>query len=83
MEEKKYPTSEEENMVASDPIGQSVSTYRPIHEEADTIPYGIPHTYQEALKDLEEGELEFERGETVSHSEVMKAVWNKIEHYAG
>ncbi|MBO6144084.1 MAG: hypothetical protein J6O54_02330 [Prevotella sp.] len=33
---------------------------------------------EEALADLEEGEREFLRGETFSHREVMKMIWDKI-----
>ena len=36
-----------------------------------------------ALSDIEEGEREFERGDTFTHQEVMKMVWDKITSYAG
>ena len=47
------------------------------------MPAGLPHNVKEALADIEEGEHEFERGETYSHKEVMKMVWSQIDSYAG
>jgi len=37
-----------------------------ITEENDSIPVGMPQSTDEALADIEEGEREFERGETIS-----------------
>ena len=47
------------------------------------IPIGVPKTVEEALADIEEGEREFECGETYTHKEVMQMVWDKIDGYAG
>ncbi len=47
------------------------------------IPAGMPQSVDEALADIEEGEKEFERNETVSHRDVMQMIWNKIERYVG
>ena len=44
---------------------------------------GLPQTWEEALSELEEGEREFERGDTYSHEEVMKMIRDTIENYAG
>ena len=47
------------------------------------IPIGVPQNIDMALSDIEEGEREFERGDTFTHQEVMKMVWDKITSYAG
>ena len=47
------------------------------------MPDEVPHTLEEALKDIEEGEKEFERGETYTHQEMMQMIWDKIDDYAG
>ena len=50
----------------------SLNTQQPV------IPVGVPQNVEMALRDIEEGEKEFERGDTFTHQEVMKMVWDKI-----
>ena len=59
-------------------IDKEEGTYASEPAVANDIPTGMPQTVEEALADLEEGEREFLRGETFSHREVMKMIWDKI-----
>ena len=45
-------------------------------------PSDVPHTLDMAMADIEEGEKQFENGETYTHEEVMGMVWDKIAQYA-
>ena len=76
-------TEENEAMMASEPFLVSTATISRVNNEPFSIPSGMPQSVDEALADIEEGEREFERGETSSHREVMKMIWDKIGSYAG
>ena len=79
-----YPALEEEDggLSAAEPVGilASGTLYR---ASKPVLPDGLPQTVEAALADIEEGEREFERGETFTHKEVMQMVWDKINCYAG
>ena len=76
-------TGENDSMMASEPVLVSANNVSRVHKEPFFIPAGMPQSTDEALADIEEGEREFERGETISHREVMKMIWDKIGNYAG
>jgi hypothetical protein len=85
-ERKPYQNIEEEDgscMTASEPAVAVMSDVAPIKQNSFTIPEGMPQSVDEALSDIDEGEKEFERGETFTHREVMQMIWNKIACYAG
>lgn len=80
-QEKKYKQQETEREMVSEPIAHA-ECYTPtvvVHP----IPDGVPHSFEEAIKDIEEGEKEFERGEVFTHQEMMQMIWDKIDNYAG
>ena len=84
MEEgKKYPPIENEPEMASEPTGMAMANPNVVKPSNHNIPIGVPKTVEEALADIEEGEREFECGETYTHKEVMQMVWDKIDGYAG
>ncbi len=76
-------TGENDSMMASEPVLVSTATISRVNQEPFCIPAGMPQSIDEALADIEEGEREFERGDTFSHREVMQMIWDKIENYAG
>lgn len=85
MEDKHYPILDEEEsglMVEESAVAVAPA---PVAMEIchDFIADSVPHTLEDAIADLEEGEREFERGETFSHKEVMQMIWDKIHAYAG
>lgn len=84
MNTEKYPKIEEDSRedVVSEPSAVAVSSERQVSPNG-FIPVGLPHDVEKALADIEEGEREFERGETYSHKEVMEMVWSQIDSYAG
>ena len=82
-EEKKYPPIENEPEMASEPTGMAMANPNVVKPSNHHIPIGVPKTVEEALADIEEGEREFECGETYTHKEVMQMVWDKIDGYAG
>lgn len=66
---------------AEEPVG--VASYSPhVIEQVRTLPQGVPQSFSEAIADIDEGEREFERGETYTHREVMQMLWDKIDSYA-
>ncbi len=87
MEEKKYPTIEEEDgygcMTAAEPVAGLEQTAYSKPQRHHNVPVGVPSTAEIAIAEIEEGEKQFERGETFSHREVMQMVWTKINNYAG
>lgn len=84
MKINKYPKIEDEQCegIMSEPAVTATSLEGQSSPKS-FMPTGLPHNVKEALADIEEGEHEFERGETYSHKEVMKMVWSQIESYAG
>jgi hypothetical protein len=83
MEKDSYPIIEEhDSLMAAESVATTMPDAVPQHH-CDFIPTGMPQTVEEALSDIDEGEREFERGETFSHREVMQMVWDKIGCYAG
>ncbi|MBO5626287.1 MAG: hypothetical protein J5953_10920 [Prevotella sp.] len=80
----KYPKIEEEQSegIMSEPAVSAASLERQSSSKS-ILPVGLPRNVKEALADIEEGEREFEHGETYSHKEVMKMVWSQIDSYAG
>lgn len=85
MEEKHYPTLDKEDngLKVEEPAVAIASAPVAVEIQYDFIADGVPHTLEDAITDLEEGEREFEQGETLSHKEVMQMVWDKIHAYAG
>ena len=87
-EGKPYPRIDEEDgscMIASEPVAawsEPAAAVLPTASERE-IPKGVPQSVDEALSDIDEGEKEFERGETFTHREVMQMIWDKIACYAG
>ena len=91
-EGKPYPRIDEEDgscMIASEPIAalsELAAAALPTASEREQnphIPKGMPQSVDKALSDIDEGEKEFERGETFTHREVMQMIWDKIACYAG
>lgn len=79
-----YPILEDDQMMtAAEAIAATSSNTSSLQQDRVAITAGVPQTLEEALSDIEEGEREFERGETFSHREVMQMVWDKIGRYAG
>ncbi len=70
-------------MMAAEPLATPVADYAPRNSRTASIPKGLPQSVEEALADINEGELEFQRGETISHRQAMQMIWNRIETYAG
>ena len=84
MEKDNYPiTVEDDSMLVSEPAVAAMSNVSQVKQKPFTIPKGMPQSVDEALCDIDEGEKEFERGETFTHREVMQMVWDKIACYAG
>ena len=84
MKKEKYSTCEEEqSTIAAEPIVAVMSDTSSFHQDKYVIPVGMPQTVEEALHDIDEGEREFQNGETFTHREVMQMVWDKIGCYAG
>ena len=92
-EGNQYPQFDEEDgscMTASEPVAAlsepavAVMPHTPetMHNRF-AIPKGMPQSVEEALSDIDEGEKEFEQGETFTHREVMQMIWDKIACYAG
>ena len=86
-EGKPYPQIDEEDgscMIASEPVA-ALSEPTAVMSTAleRELPKGVPQSVVEALSDIDEGEKEFERGETFTHREVMQMIWDKIACYAG
>lgn len=79
MEEKEYMkgTMASESATAAAYIASSIA--EPTHGVID----GLPKTVGEALSAIEEGEREFERGESFTHKDVMQMIWQRIDSYAG
>ena len=53
-----------------------------LDDQANCMPEGIPHTVEQALAEIDEGEKEFEENRVFSHEQVMQTVWAKIYNYA-
>ncbi len=84
MMKETYPILEDDQMMtAAEAIAATSSNTSSLQQDRVAITAGVPQTLEEALSDIEEGEREFERGETFSHREVMQMVWDKIGCYAG
>ena len=91
MKKNNYPKYDEKHsgMMAADPI---VGTAYAIPQRTKSIsqktrsiyqlPESVPHTAEDAIADIEAGELEFVRGKTFSHKKVMQMIWEKIDGYA-
>lgn len=74
MNEKEVP-----EWTAEDPVG--VASYSPhVVEQIQTLPQGVPHSFSEAIADIDEGEREFERGETYTHREVILCKGEYVAH---
>ena len=83
MKKINYTIPEENGTMAAEPAAVAiVPASSRIATDRLSIPVGMPQSVDEALRDLEEGEKEFERNETFSHREVMQMVWDKIGSYA-
>lgn len=80
-QDKKYKQQETEREMVSEPV-TPVDCYTPT-VAVRRLPDGVPHSFEEAIKDIEEGEKEFDRGEVFTHQEMMQMIWDKIENYAG
>lgn len=80
-QDKKYKEHETDSQMVSEPVTH-LDSYAPAISVV-RMPDVVPHTLEEALKDIEEGEKEFERGETYTHQEMMQMIWDKIDDYAG
>lgn len=79
-----YPILEDDQMMtAAEAIAATSSNTSSLQQDRVAMTAGVPQTLEEALTDIEEGEREFERGETFPHREVMQMVWDKIGCYAG
>ncbi len=76
-------TKENDSMMVSEPVLVSANNVSRVNNDPFRIPSGMPQSVDEALTDIEEGEKEFERGDTFSHRKVMQMIWDKIESYAG
>ena len=51
-------------------------------DQQNCMPEGVPHTIEQALAEIDEGEKEFEENIVFSHEQVMQTVWAKIYNYA-
>jgi hypothetical protein len=83
MEEEKDSVYKKEADVAAEPAMTIEYGVTNTIEHGVHIPSGVPKSTREALLDIEEGEREFQRGETFTHKEVMQMIWDKIGKYAG
>jgi len=72
-----------DTVLVAEPVSGMVAPSERNSGQKFSLPAGLPRSVDEALTDIDEGELEFERGETFSHKEVMQMVWNRIEGYGG
>ncbi len=79
--DKKYKQHETEQQMASEPV--AYAEYGIPEVAIQSMPEGVPHSFDEVIKEIEEGEKEFERGEVFTHQEMMQMIWDKIENYAG
>ena len=80
-QEKKYKQQETEQEMVAEPV-TTIECYAPT-VAVRRLPDEVPHSYEEAIKDIEEGENEFERGEVFTHQEMMQMIREKIDNYAG
>lgn len=55
----------------------------PILPQKEAFISAFPLVFLKQCKRHEEGEKEFERGEVISHREMMQMIWNKIDQYTG
>lgn len=75
--------NDEQPLMACEPIGATSTSMPSGQHQHYFIPTGVPQSFSAAIDDIEEGEKEFNRGDTFTHQEVMQMVWDKIQSYAG
>ena len=74
---------DESPVVVAEPLLGTAAQSLQSNAKRFRVPVGQPRSIDEALADIEEGEREFQRGDTFSHKKVMQMIWSKIDGYVG
>ena len=77
MEEKRYPTFDEEEGLdmCSEPVGA-------VAYDENAIPIIGPATWEEAMTDLDEAEKEFDAGKGIPWESVVREIRERYHSYA-
>ena len=82
--EKEYPRHKEDTGMAKEPVAVAgyMITAKRFNDTDGNVPVVIPATWEEALADIEQSEMDFAEGRYFAWDEVKRTMEDRISGYA-